>query len=159
MQDREYLTVLIQSLEKKKSILDRIIEKNREQRVLFTEEDSDPEILEQNMQEKSSMVEQLNQLDEGFQQVYDRVKPLLQQDKETYREEIKSMKQLITEITERSTTVQAQERRNYDLAVKRFASVKENIRQARTSNKVASQYYQSMSRMNVGDSHFMDSKK
>ena len=105
------------------------------------------------------MVDQLNQLDEGFQQVYDRVKPLLQQDKETYREEIKSMKQLITEITERSTTVQAQERRNYDLAVKRFASVKENIRQARTSNKVASQYYQSMSRMNVGDSHFMDSKK
>ncbi len=159
MQDREYLTVMIQSLEKKKSILDRIIEKNREQRVLFTEEDSDPEILEQNMQEKSSMVDQLNQLDEGFQQVYDRVKPLLQQDKETYREEIKSMKQLITEITERSTTVQAQERRNYDLAVKRFASVKENIRQARTSNKVASQYYQSMSRMNVGDSHFMDSKK
>lgn len=159
MQDREYLTVMIQSLEKKKSILDRIIEKNREQRVLFTEEDSDPEILEQNMQEKSSMVEQLNQLDEGFQQVYDRVKPLLQQDKETYREEIKSMKQLITEITERSTTIQAQERRNYDLAVKRFASVKENIRQARTSNKVASQYYQSMSRMNVGDSHFMDSKK
>ena len=53
MQDREYLTVMIQSLEKKKSILDRIIEKNREQRVLFTEEDSDPEILEQNMQEKS----------------------------------------------------------------------------------------------------------
>ena len=159
MQDREYLTVLIQSLEKKKSILDRIIEKNKEQRVLFTEEDSDPEILEQNMQEKSSMVEQLNQLDEGFQQVDDRVKPLLQHDKETYREEIKSMKQLITEITERSTTVQAQERRNYDLAVKRFASVKENIRQARTSNKVASQYYQSMSRMNVGDSHFMDSKK
>ena len=159
MQDREYLTVMIQSLDKKKSILVRIIEKNREQRVLFTEEDSDPEILEQNMQEKSSMVDQLNQLDEGFQQVYDRVKPLLQQDKETYREEIKSMKQLITEITERSTTVQAQERRNYDLAVKRFASVKENIRQARTSNKVASQYYQSMSRMNVGDSHFMDSKK
>lgn len=159
MQDREYLTVLIQSLEKKKSILDRIIEKNREQRVLFTDEDSDPEILEQNMQEKSGMVDQLNQLDEGFQQVYDRVKPLLQQEKETYREEIKSMKQLITEITERSTTIQAQESRNYDLAVKRFASVKENIRQARTSNKVASQYYQSMSRMNVGDSHFMDSKK
>ncbi len=140
MQDREYLTVMIQSLEKKKSILDRIIEKNREQRVLFTEEDSDPEILEQNMQEKSSMVDQLNQLDEGFQQVYDRVKPLLQQDKETYREEIKSMKQLITEITERSTTVQAQERRNYDLAVKRFASVKENIRQARTSKPVLSEH-------------------
>ncbi len=159
MQDREYLTILIESLEKKKSILDRIIEKNKEQKFLFTEEDSDPDILEQNMQEKSNMVDQLNQLDDGFQQVYDRVKPLLQQEKESYQEEIRSMKQLITEITERSATIQAQERRNYDLAVKRFAAVKGNIRQARTSNKVASQYYKSMSRMNVGDSHFMDSKK
>ena len=105
------------------------------------------------------MVDQLNQLDEGFQQVYDRIKPALQKDKESYKEEVGIMKQLIAEITEKSTTIQAQEHRNRELAVKRFALVKGNIRQARTSNKVASQYYQNMSRVNVGDSHFMDSKK
>lgn len=159
MQDKEYMAVMIQSLEKKRDILDLIIEKNREQKILFSEEDSDPDRLEENMHEKSRLVDQLNQLDEGFQQVYDRIKPVLQKDKESYKEEVGIMKQLIAEITEKSTTIQAQEHRNRELAVKRFALVKGNIRQARTSNKVASQYYQNMSRVNVGDSHFMDSKK
>ncbi len=105
------------------------------------------------------MIEQLNQLDEGFQQIYDRIKPILQQQKEVYKEEIRTMKQLITEITDRSTTVQTQEVRNRDLAVKRFSAVKGNIRQARASNQAASQYYKSMSRLNVVDSQFMDKKK
>lgn len=159
MQDREYIAVLIQSLEKKKSILDRIIEKNKEQSFLFTDENSDPDRLEENMREKSDLVDQLNQLDEGFQQVYDRIKPILQQQKESYKDEIRSMKQLITDITERSTTVQAQEYRNRELAVKRFSAVKGNIRQARASNKVASQYYKSMAKLNAIDSQFMDKKK
>lgn len=159
MQDREYIAVLIQSLEKKKNILDRIIEKNKEQSFLFTDENSDPDRLEENMQEKSNLVDQLNQLDEGFQQVYDRIKPILQQQKESYKDEIRSMKQLITEITDRSTTVQTQEYRNRELAVKRFSAVKGNIRKARASNKVASQYYKSMAKLNAIDSQFMDKKK
>ena len=86
MQDREYIAVLIQSLEKKKNLLDRIIEKNKEQSFLFTDESSDPDRLEENMEEKSNLVDQLNQLDEGFQQVYDRIKPILQLQKESYRD-------------------------------------------------------------------------
>ena len=34
MQDKEYMAVMIQSLEKKRDILDLIIEKNREQKIL-----------------------------------------------------------------------------------------------------------------------------
>ncbi len=159
MQDREYITILIQSLEKKKAVLDLIIEKNKEQGVLFTDETSDPDRLDENIEEKGTLIEQLNQLDEGFQQIYDRIKPILQQQKEVYKEEIRTMKQLITEITDRSTTVQTQEVRNRDLAVKRFSAVKGNIRQARASNQAASQYYKSMSRLNMVDSQFMDKKK
>ena len=159
MQDREYVMVLIQSLEKKKEILNKLIEKNKEQGTLFINEDSDPDRLEENIQEKNVLVEQLNQLDDGFQQIYDRIKVILQEQKESYKEEICAMKQLITEITDRSTTVQTQELRNRDLAVKRFSSVKGNIRQARASNQVASQYYKSMSKVNTVDSQFLDSKK
>ncbi|MEY8392134.1 flagellar protein FliT [Lachnospiraceae bacterium] len=159
MQDREYITVLIQSLEKKKAILDIIIDKNKEQGVLFANEDSDPDRLEENIQEKNDLINQLGKLDDGFQQIYDRIKLVLQQQKESYQEEIRMMKQLITEVTDRSATVQAQEQRNRDLALKRFSSVKGNIRQARASNQVASQYYKSMSKLNVVDSQFMDKKK
>lgn len=158
MQDKEYIAVLIQSLEKKEELLDKIIDKNKEQKILFTDEDSDPDRLEENMQEKSDFVDQLNELDEGFQQIYDRVKSVLQRDRESYKEEIQRMQELITKITEKSTTVQAQEQRNRELAVKRFASVKMGIRKARASTKAASQYYKSMAKLNVVDSQFMDKK-
>ena len=158
MQDKEYIAVLIQSLEKKSELLDNIIAKNKEQKILYTEEGSDPDRLEENMQEKSGLVDQLNELDAGFQQIYDRVKSALQGNKESYKEEIRRMQKLITEITEKSTTVQAQEKRNYELAGKKFASVKKGIRKARTSTRAASQYYKSMANLNVVDAQYMDKK-
>lgn len=159
MQDKEYLTVLIESLQKKKGILDLLIEKNKEQGFLFADEASDPDRLEENIQEKNDLIAQLVKLDEGFQQVYDRIKTSLHGQKQQYAEEIRKMQQLIKEITDRSATIQAQEERNRTLAVKRFTAVRGNIRQARTSNQVASQYYKSMSKLNVVDSQFLDSKK
>lgn len=158
MQDKEYISVLIQSLEKKKDILDKIIAKNKEQKNLFIDEDSDPDRLEENMQEKSVLIDQLNELDEGFAQIFDRVKSVLKTEKDSYKEEIAVMQKFITEITEKSTNIRAQEQRNRELAVKRFSSVKKGIRKARTSNKAASQYYRNMANMNVVDSQFMDKK-
>lgn len=158
MQEKEYIAVLIQSLEKKSELLDKIIAKNKEQKYLFEDEGSDPDRLEENMQEKSGFIDQLNELDEGFQQIYDRIKSALQKDKESYKEEIRIMQGLITEITEKSTTVQAQEQRNRALAEKRFASVKKGIRKARTSNQAASRYYKNMANLNVVESQFLDEK-
>ena len=158
MQDKEYIAILIQSLEKKRELLDKIIAKNKEQKYLFEDEGSDPDRLEENMREKSEFIDQLNELDEGFQQIYDRVKMTLQGNKDSYKEEIRTMQGLITEITEKSTTVQAQEQRNRALAEKRFANVKKGIRKARTSNQAASRYYKSMANLNVVDSQFLDEK-
>lgn len=159
MQEKEYIAVLIQSLEKKRELLDKIILKNKEQKNLFLDEDSDPDILEANMQEKSSFVDRLNELDEGFQQIYDRIKVVLQNDKDSYKEEIHTMQELIRELTEKSATIQAQEQRNRELAVKRFSAVKKGIRKARTSNQAANKYYRNMANLNVVESQFMDKKK
>lgn len=159
MQDKEYIAVLRQSLEKKSQILDLIIEKNKEQRIIFTEENQPPERLEENLAEKGDLIDQLNQLDDGFEQVYNRVKDILGREKEVYRDDIKKMQELIREITDKSATVQAQEQRNHELAVQKFASIKKEIRQARTSNQAASQYYKSMAKMNVVDAQFLDKKK
>lgn len=158
MQEKEYIAVLIQSLEKKRELLDKIIAKNKEQKYLFEDEGSDPDRLEENMKEKSEFIDQLNELDEGFRQIYDRVKMTLQGNKDSYKEEIRTMQGLITEITEKSATVQAQEQRNRALAEKRFANVKKGIRKARTSNQAASRYYKSMANLNVVDSQFLDEK-
>ena len=159
MQDKEYIAILQQSLEKKNRILDLIVEKNKEQRILFTDETLPPERLEENIKEKGDLVDQLNQLDDGFEQVYNRVREILNKEKDAYRDEIKKMQELIREITDKSATIQAQEQRNKELAAQKFASVKKEIRKVRTSTKAASQYYKSMAKTNVVDSQFLDKKK
>lgn len=159
MQNKEYISILCQSLEKKEQILQMIIEKNKEQRIILTDKAQPPERLEENLKEKGDLIERLNQLDEGFEQVYNRVRDILNKEKESYKEEIKRMQELIRSITDKSATVQAQEQRNKDLAEKKFASVKKEIRQVRTSNKVASQYYKNMTNTNSVDAQYLDSKK
>lgn len=159
MQNKEYISILCQSLEKKEQILQMIIEKNKEQRIILTDKAQPPERLEENLKEKGDLIERLNQLDEGFEQVYNRVRDILNKEKESYKEEIRRMQELIRSITDKSATVQAQEQRNKDLAEKKFASVKKEIRQVRTSNKVASQYYKNMTNTNTVDAQYLDSKK
>lgn len=159
MQDKEYIAVLRQSLEKKVQILDFIIEKNKEQRLLFTDDTLPPERLEENIKEKGDLIDQLNKLDDGFETVYNRVREVLAGGKETYQEDIKRMQELIREVTDKSATIQAQEQRNHELAVQKFSTIKKEIRKARTTSQVASKYYKSMSNMNVVDAKFLDQKK
>lgn len=159
MQDKEYIAVLRQSLEKKVQILDFIIEKNKEQRLLFTDDTLPPERLEENIKEKGDLIDQLNKLDDGFETVYNRVREVLAGGKEAYQEDIKRMQELIREVTDKSATIQAQEQRNHELAVQKFSTIKKEIRKARTTSQVASKYYKSMSNMNVVDAKFLDQKK
>lgn len=159
MQDKEYIAVLRQSLEKKVQILDFIIEKNKEQRLLFTDDTLPPERLEENIKEKGDLIDQLNKLDDGFETVYNRVREVLADGKEAYQEDIKRMQELIREVTDKSATIQAQEQRNHELAVQKFSTIKKEIRKARTTSQVASKYYKSMSNMNVVDAKFLDQKK
>ena len=98
-------------------------------------------------------------MDDGFEQVYQRIREILAKEKDTYRDEIKKMQELIREITDKSATVQTQELRNRELAVQKFSSIKKEIKKARTTTKAASQYYKNMAKMNVVDSQFLDQKK
>ena len=50
---KEYLSVMIQSLQKKSKILDGIIQKNMEQHQILSQDTLDAEAFEQNVQEKS----------------------------------------------------------------------------------------------------------
>ena len=97
MQDKEYIAILQQSLEKKNRILDLIVEKNKEQRILFTDETLPPERLEENIKEKGDLVDQLNQLDDGFEQVYNRVREILNKEKEAYRDEMLKLLKRVNE--------------------------------------------------------------
>lgn len=154
-----YITILIQSLEKKVLVLDKIIESNKEQREILSQEELDTDRFEANLDEKGRLIDELNLLDDGFQEIYNRVKDELGDNRELYKEEIKRMQKLISDITERSVTIRAEEERNRAVAAKQFDNMRDNIQAAKRSRQAANVYYSNMSRVNTVDAQFMDKRK
>ncbi len=154
-----YITILIQSLEKKVLVLDKIIESNKDQREILSQEEMDTDRFEANLDEKGRLIDELNLLDDGFQEIYNRVKDELGDNRELYKEEIKRMQKLISDITEKSVTIRAEEERNRAAAAKQFDNMRDNIQVAKRSRQAANVYYSNMSRVNTVDAQFMDKRK
>lgn len=159
MQNKDYIAVLKQGLEKKILILDQIISKNFIQKQLLADPELTPDEFEKNLTEKAELVEQLIALDRGFEQVYDRVKEELAQNRSLYVSDIALMQKYITEIMEKSTQVQTQEQRNRELILQKFSTVRKQIREVKTSKKAVNQYYRNMMKLNYVDPQFLDDKK
>lgn len=155
----DYISIMVRSLQKKLEVLNGIIEKNVEQRQILEQEELDTDAFEQNIKLKSDLVDQIEFLDDGFEELYGRVKSLIETEKQEHKEEIQLMKQLITGITEKSVTIQSQEARNRKLVEQRFSQERKKVRSMRNTSTVANQYYKNMSRLNVVDAQFMDKKK
>ncbi len=158
--DENYVEIMLQSLKKKAAVLDQIIELNRQQKILLDDPNLPPETLEQNLNDKGKMIRNLNELDEGFEELYDRVKETLQAQRMHYAGQISQMQDLIKEITEKTTMIQTQEIRNKEKAVQKFSSIKEQVKGVRNSQKVVKQYYQNMMKQNsYPNASFVDNKK
>lgn len=157
--EHTYIQIMIQSLNKKIQILDRIIVVNLQQKDILEDNKSSVEEFDKSVEEKSQLIKQLEQLDSGFEKLFARVKNELQDNKADHASEIKTMQAKIRLITDKSMEIQAQEARNKDLMVRKFAYVKETAKSVRTNSKVANQYYKNMMNLQYVDPQFMDNKK
>ena len=154
-----YIQIMLQSLEKKSKVLDQIIQLNEQQKTVLESADSPVEDFDETVEKKSALIEQLEQLDSGFEKLYDRVREELQTNKDAYRDQIRKMQEYIRVVTDKSVQIQTQEARNKDLMTSKFTRVKKQARQVRANSNSTSSYYQSMSRTSVIDPQFMDDKK
>lgn len=157
--EHSYIEILLQSLNKKSSVLDRIMEANEEHAQIAVAKDFDPEAFDVIFDKKDELIKELEQLDRGFNTVYARVKEELIGNKEAYKEEIAKMQALITEITDKSMNIQATEKRNKEALMSRMDMVKREIYQAKNTKKVATSYYKNMNGLNYVEPQFMDRKK
>lgn len=157
--EQTYIQIMIQSLNKKIQILDRIIEANLLQKDILENPKSDADAFEQVIEEKTQLIEQLEQLDSGFEKLFARVKEELDGNKAAYASEIKTMQNKIRRITDKSMEIQAQEARNKDLMIRKFAYVRETAKSVRTNSKAATKYYKNMMNLHYVDPQFMDNKK
>ena len=158
-QEHNYIAILKSSLDKKINILEQISVKNEEQKVLALADKFDIDKFDVIYEEKGKLIAELNLLDSGFQSVFDRVKDALETDKDKYKEDILTLKRLVTRITELSMEIQASEARNKELMEKSTYNLKQDVKTARATNRAAIDYYHSMAKLNVVDPQFLDKKK
>lgn len=154
-----YIDIMIQSLNKKLLVLDRISEVNVIQRGILENTKAPVEDFDKTVEEKASLIEQMQQLDSGFEKLFERVQEELQSDKKAYAESIQKMQECIRRITDKSMEIQVQETRNKELMVRKFAYVKNAAKTMRTNSRVANNYYKNMMNLHYVDPQFMDNKK
>ena len=154
-----YIQIMIQSLDRKLQVLDRIIEVNLRQGNILEDKEASVEEFDKTVEEKAEFIEQMQQLDSGFEKLYARVEEELKSNKDEHAEEIKTMQSRIRTITDKSMQIQAQEARNKDLFVRKMTYVKDTAKGLRTNSKIATQYYKNMMNLNYVDPQFMDNKK
>lgn len=157
--EQNYIIILTESLEKKIQVLDKISAENLSQRELLKSEDFDMEAFETSVDRKSELIEQISFLDEGFETMYERVREALNTKKQSYQEEIATLKKLISAVTEKSVIIQKQEQENRILAEAQFSREKKKVQQIKNSRQVTSQYYKNMAKLNYVEPQFMDKKK
>lgn len=142
-----YLQIMIESLEKKSVILDRLISMNEEQSKCVsgkTFETIDWDTFNIIISQKEAEIDRINAMDESFQSLYDKISDQIKANYASYKEEIRRIQELIKEIEEKSIAIRAGEERNRAMIDNILLGRKKDIKQARTSLKAASNYYKSM---------------
>lgn len=159
MSNNSYIAVLEESLAKKANILMHLQLLCEKQSDILDDENMTPEMFEENVQEKEILILKLTQLDDGFEQLYKRVRKEMADNKDEYKDSIRHMQDLIRDVTSRSIQIQAIEARNKEKAERRFGEIRSQIREVKHSGRAVSNYYQNMMKMNAVEPQFWDSKK
>lgn len=154
-----YLDMLQDSLTKKIDILNKIAEHQKAEMEMLKKENMNMEAFDKDIDDKVALAESIDKLDDGFEQVYDRIREEIIAHKEKYAVQIRKMQDMISEITEKNTSIQAEERR-IKMAVDNYVRKQSTaLRQKRDNGKAARSYYNNMKRLNYVGSQFMDKKK
>lgn len=157
---KEYVTALKESLQKKLNVLDEIYRISMLQQDILSEESADYETFDRYVDDKDVCIEKLEKLDEGFELTYNRVKEELDGNRAAYTDDIRLMQKLISDITEKSASIQALEERNRKGVEEHFAKDRRQARDSKRSVNVAMNYYRNMNGLvGMDTSARMDSKK
>lgn len=154
-----YLKVLEESQQKKLDVLVRMEELCLRQEQLLKTRPMPEEEFDQSITEKGVLIEELTRLDEGFETLFQNLKEQLVSEKEKYKHQIGVLQVLITKVTEKSMSVQAQEARNKTLLQEYFEAAERELQKGRLSSKAALDYYRSMNQSRIVPPQFMDQKK
>ncbi len=158
--NRVYVDMLLDTLKKKEKILSILYEKTKLQQEMLLDDDMDLDEFQKTIDDKGEQIDELNQLDEGFDTLFRSLEKEITANRDAYREEIKEMQGIIARVSEKGIQIQALEEQNSERVKMYLAKKRKVIREFHVSKKTAATYYQ-----NMADAHkpqqayFLNEKK
>ncbi|MBQ8247824.1 MAG: flagellar protein FliT [Lachnospiraceae bacterium] len=156
--EKQYIQMMLESLQKKETVVKDLIVGSERQKEVLSAEEVDWDAFDALTVEKGKLIDELLQLDEGFESLFERVKEPLTQKKDMYKTEIGFMQATIRTLTDKSAELEALEQRNKKLVETRMTESRQVIKQSKMGSQAAMQYYQRMNRINTVDPQLMDKK-
>ncbi|MDO4966814.1 MAG: hypothetical protein Q4E51_08930 [Lachnospiraceae bacterium] len=147
MQNKEYVMIMIDSLKKKRDLLNTLLTKTKNQADLISGNDYDDVNWNQfdvYVEEKDNAIDKIEVLDDGFEQVFNRIREDLDFNKSLYANEIKEMQSLIKELTDIGISIQTAEEKNRRDVERIMTASKKEIKRAKKNLKVSASYISSM---------------
>ena len=155
----QYLDAMIQSMDEKSDCLKKLLEMTAQQEQAISGENIDWDTFDRLIDEKETVIDRLGELDDGFQAVFDKIRDELEGRKALYKDRISKLQGQIRQVTDQSNALITAEQRNKTLMENATSIERKRIRQTKTNARLASNYYNSMNRINMIDPQLMDKKK
>ena len=156
---RNEINILIESLEKKKEILNEILTNSERQLEIINSEQPDLEEFDRSVDQKTELVQKMDQNDQGFDRVFNRIKNALIDDQAQYSAEIRTMQGLIREILDLGSEIHNTETRTQDRLGQYLKDNKSRLRKGRRDSKAVFDYYKQASQTKYVTPMFMDQKQ
>ena len=154
-----YLAMMSDSLDKKIAILEKLQKENEKQKqILNSGSMADLDEFDATVETKGALIDELDQLNDGFDALFDQVREELDNNREKYRDEITALQDKIRTITALSGSIQAEEARNKKLAEQYFAGARKDIAKGQKSARAALDYYHNMARSTFTPPQYLDSR-
>lgn len=151
--------VLEDTIQRKEQYLDELIALTKgQEKVLLMEKFSMDEFSEY-MDKKEPYIQKISEFDAGFEAVYAKVKPVIEEYKKEYEPRIRKMQQTIKTVLEKGAalcTLEEQNKARLEFCLK---DKKQEIKNFKRSNRTVSNYYKNMAGAVSDQSFFMDKKK
>ncbi len=145
-------------LTRKRNSLKNILEFSEEQSGLLIPQEFDDEAFTELMNKKEAEINKVNELDDGFSAVFNKIKDDIKSKSDEHAPAIKELQDLITEVTELGVRITALEKKNRDGLERKKNEIKRGVKNFNVSRQTASNYYKNMNGRNDSGPVFMDQK-
>ncbi|MBQ9767666.1 MAG: flagellar export chaperone FlgN [Lachnospiraceae bacterium] len=162
MEREEFSTcfkVLENTIEKKEQYLDILLQFTKEQEHVLLREKFSMDEFSALMEKKEPYIGKISEFDAGFEAVFAKMKPVIEDYKKEFEPRIKALQQRIKSVLEKGAALCTLEEQNKTRLEFCLKDKKQEIKNFKRSSQTVSNYYKNMSGAVAEQSFFMDKKK